>query len=130
MIRVGKRKYTNGSYIDPSYPNFVPIICMTASTDYYSLSPYSLKDEKGRILENIWQFSKVYEKVHHSVQKYSRWSYPEEQHAIPNPINNTYDILPNYHKWRHKGMNNPYPVRYPVGYNHRSSCLFSLAEDD
>lgn len=58
MIRVGRRKYNrDGSYIDPTYPNFTPIICLTSSTEYGFLGPYELKDEKGRIMENIWQFS-------------------------------------------------------------------------
>ncbi len=126
MIRVGRRKYKGSSYEDPSYPNFLPIICMTASTEYGSLSPYSLTDEKGRFLENIWQFAKLYDYVPSSTQTYSRydktviWSHPEEKH-----INNDVPTQ-EYWIWREKGMTNPYPVRYPVGYTHRSQCKCSL----
>ena len=54
QIRVGRRKYARGGYTDPSFPGFTPIICLTKSTAYGSLSPYVIKDEKGRIMENVW----------------------------------------------------------------------------
>lgn len=87
-----------------------------------------LKDEKGRIFENIWQFSKVYEKVPKSIQTYSRfnktviWNHPAEIHLKEGLL------TPEYYQWRTKGMLNPYAIRYPVGYNHRHKCLYALAE--
>lgn len=54
MIRVGRREYRkDGSYKDPSYPGFTPILVLTKSSAYGSLGPYCLKDEKGRIMENL-----------------------------------------------------------------------------
>lgn len=52
-VRVGTRLYNGGKYYDPSYPGFTPIIVLTKSSKYGSLGPYVLRDEKGRIFENI-----------------------------------------------------------------------------
>ncbi len=55
MIRVGRRQYSkNGKFEDPSFEGFTPIIVMTRSCeDWYELSPYSLKNNKNQIMENI-----------------------------------------------------------------------------
>lgn len=135
MIRVGKRRYMrNGKYVDPSYPNFTPIICLTKSTQYGSLGPYCLVDENGIIMENFWQFSKVYPKVPAVKQRYSRfdktviWEHPEELHAIYRA--GSWTLTDKYFEWRQKGMFNKYAVRYPVGHNYRNQVLFSLTEDE
>lgn len=61
MIRVGTIKYVNGKKVFPSYPegkdgdnNFKRIEVMTYSTEYGDIGPYCLKDDKGRIVENIY----------------------------------------------------------------------------
>jgi hypothetical protein len=129
MIRVGRRKYNNNGFIDPSYPNFIPIICMTKSTEYGDLSPYALVDEKGRNMENLWQFQKCYEYVPTSRQTFSKydprviWNHPHEIH-----IDDNGNITDEYWNWRNKGMNAPDAIRYPVGFNHRKNCLFSLKD--
>jgi hypothetical protein len=92
------------------------------------LSPYVLKNEKGCILENIWQFSKVYAKV--SAQRIALnqtyhintivWEHPEEVHWQDGKL------LPEWWAWREKGMKNPYAVRYPNGFQGRHECLFSV----
>jgi len=132
MIRVGRRLYSGNTFTDPSFENFTPIICLTAKTEYGSLSPYDLwdEDEDGKkCMENIWQFSKVYRHVPKSKQKENRWSdkviweHPEEVHWRDN------ELTPEYWAWREKGMRCPYPVRYPVGFASRSDCLFSMWED-
>jgi len=126
-IRVGTIKYKKGKKIIPSYPGFLNVEVMTASSPYGELGPYVLKDEKGRIMENIWQFSKVYARVPESTQRYSRWDnsivwqHPSEQH-----VSNNGELLPEYFEWRKKGMNNQYPVRYPVGFSHRGECLYAF----
>lgn len=133
MIRVGRRIYNGSKWTDPTFPGFSKVIVMTSSTEYGSLSPYDVTDDKGRNIENNWQFAKVYEKVPYSRQVYSRydstviWEYPEEVHAIKN--GNSWTITEGYIRWRLKGMYNKYAVRYPVGYNHRHKCLFSLLEN-
>lgn len=126
MIRVGRRSYQYGSFEDPQYDGFMPIIVMTPSTKYGSLSPYSLKNEKGQIMENIWQFSKVYERVPKVEETYSRynpkiiWSWPLERHVENGKLTKKYI------KWREAGHNAKYAIRYPVGFRNRSNCLFAL----
>jgi hypothetical protein len=132
MIRVGRCTYNKaGKRIDPTYDGFIPIVVLMLShSKYGTLGPYILKDDKNRIMENIWQFSKVYEKIPKSIQKYSRydpkviWSRDAETHVIND------EIQPEYWAWRKAGMNNRYAVRYPVGYNYMHNCLYALAEDD
>jgi hypothetical protein len=129
MIRVGRRVYNkDGTYVDPSYEGFSKILCLTKSTEYGDLGPYILKNEKGQLMENIWQMSKIYEKVPFTKEYYSRydktiiWTYPAETHVINGKITDA------YWKWREAGMNNKYPIRYPVGFKHRHKCLYSLKE--
>ena len=129
IVRVGQCKYINGKRIDPSYENFTNIVCLTKSTPYGDIGPYCLKNNQGQIMENIWQFSKIYESVPKSIQKYSRyqnfviWDWPAEVHYKDNKPTKEYT------RWRNTGMNNKYPVRYPVGYSHRHKCLGVLHEN-
>lgn len=125
MIRVGRIDGTN----IPKYPGFERIIVMTASSAYGELGPYVLKNKRGQIFENIWQAHKAYKRVPKVTQYYSRWDrtvvwdYPEETHLDS-------ELNPNdkYWAWRKKLINNPYPVRYPVGFSPkaRASCKYSL----
>ena len=135
QIRVGRRIYQrSGQYNDPSYPGFESILCLTKSTAYGSLGPYCLVDENGVIMENKWQFSKVYERVPKTKEKKSRydqtviWEHPEEIHALK--TSDGWEIRTTYTAWRRKGMKCQYAVRYPVGYGNMHKCLFSLAEDE
>lgn len=132
MIRVGKCLYSKGGgIIYPSYENFTPIIVMMYShSKYYPLSPYFLKDDQNRIMENIWQFSKCYKNVPKTIQRKSKydntiiWEHDAEVHLDDN------DSYTNeYAQWRLKGMHNKDPVRYPVGFNYRSKCKFASAEN-
>jgi len=72
-------------------------------------------------MENIWQFSKVYQEVPAITQRYSRyndlviWQHQKEKHLSENGI-----LLSAYWKWRSKGMNN----RYPVGFHHRKKNVY------
>lgn len=125
MIRVGRCIGTNY----PSYPNYTSIIVMMKSHSKWGvIGPYLLKNDKDEIMENIWQFSKVYEKVPRSIQRYSRWDntiiwdHPEETHFKDN------ELTPEYFNWREKGMKNKYPVRYHVGFNNRHTVLFAYHE--
>lgn len=127
QIRVGRRTYnSDGTYTDPTFSGFKQILCLTKSTEYGSLGPYVLKDEKGHIMENIWQFSKIYEKVPATKEKYSRydptviWEHSEEIHFVDNKPTKEYKL------WRQKGFKCKYPVRYPVGFKNRHKCIGSL----
>jgi len=132
MIRVGRIKNTNQNleFTDKNGEEFIPIIVMMKSSKYYSLSPYSLK-LNNKILENIWQFSKVYTTIPYSKQTYSQydktviWEHPKETHVICDKDNNL-NLTNEYYSWRKKGMFNPYAVRYPVGFDHRTQCIGSL----
>lgn len=127
-IRVGRRVYSGATHTDPKIPGYKPILVLTKSSKYGSIGPYVLADEEGRIMENIWQFSKVYENVPNSVRRESRfnnriiWNHPAQVHVKDG------ELTPEYWEWRHKGMHNPDPVRYPVGFNHRGKCLYALHE--
>lgn len=132
MIRVGRRTYNNGRPIDPQFSSFTSIIVMMKShSKYGELGPYLLKNERGQIIENVYQFSKVYKIVPYSKQRYSRydntviWEHPSEIH-----INNNNELTKEYYDWRNKGMDNIHPVRYPVGFKNRHSCLFSISNDN
>ena len=136
MIRVARCKYVYGRMVIPTYPEFEPIVVMTPSTKYGSLSPYVLRrvlpDSDGlvrsQLMENIWQFSKVYHKVPKAKEYYSRydrtviWEHPEETHLVDG------ELTEEYWSWREKGMNAKHPIRYPTGFHHRGQCSYALAK--
>lgn len=136
QIRVGRCTYEGGERKDPHFGGFTPIVVLTKSSEYGALGPYVLKDEKGRIMENVWQGAKVYESVPASEQTYSRydkriiWSHPTETHATWDPDTKTWNLGKKYLAWRKKLMECPDAVRYPVGFNHRHKCLFAMAEKE
>ena len=91
------------------------------------LSPYVLRNEHGQLLENIWQFSKVYEIVNALKTPLSRfhpdtiiWEHPREIHFKDG------ELTEDFWAWREKGMNNLYAVRYPNGFKGRTKCLFAV----
>lgn len=131
MIRIGRTDKNRGKC---DYPNFKTIIVTTKSRSgkYFSLSPYSVKDENGCIFENIWQFSKIYNTIPAVKLPYSKWDptiiweWPAETHMIDEKPTQA------YWKWREDGMRCEYPIRYPVGFKHRTKCVCSyknLKED-
>lgn len=127
-IRVGRRIYEGKTFVDPSFEGYKKIICMTPSTAYGSLSPYSLVDENGQIMENIWQFSKVFESVPYTKHFYSAydktviWEHPAENHVVNGEITNQ------YLEWRKKGFANKYAVRYPVPFDYRHKCIGAIKD--
>ena len=133
MIRVGRCTYDrSGKRQDPPVPpGFVSILVLMKSHSKWGvLGPYELRDAAGRILENVWQFSKVYARVPTSRQVKSRydsaviWEHPAEEHVDEK----TEALLPAYAAWRAKGMSAPVAIRYPVGFSGRHQCLFSLTD--
>lgn len=132
MLRVGRCKYNHGQRTDPSFEGFTSIVVLTRSTNEWGvIGPYCLKDEKGRIMENSWQGSKVYSWVPKTREKLHRnspiviWEHPEEVH-----VDSQGELTPRYFAWRQKLMNNKHAVRYPVGFHHRHRCLYALDEVD
>jgi len=128
-IRIGRILYKAGKKIIPKYRDYgyTVIEVMTPSTKYGALSPYVLKDTDGHIIENVWQFSKVYQSVCKSIQHYSRydntiiWNWPSQVHIDQNG-----KLTDDYYSWRKAGFENKYAVRYPVGMTNRHECLYSL----
>lgn len=91
------------------------------------LSPYNVRDENGTILENKWQFSKLYPRVTSQRIPKSRWQpeiiwqHPEEYH-----LDSEGNPTAQYWAWREKGMKAEYPIRYPNGFHGRKNCIYSL----
>ena len=131
QIRVGRCIDQQLKKITPHYDNFEKIIVMTKSSKYGSIGPYELKNDKGEIMENIYQFSKIYKWVPKTVAYYSRydrtviWDYPKEIH-----IGEDGYILDKYYEWRETGFANKHAVRYPVGMKHRSNCIGAIKDID
>lgn len=134
MLRVGTIKHRDGKRIFPSYPGFTIILVLTKSSKYGALGPYELKELKDNedvIMENKWQFSKVYRKVGSTTQRYSRWdnkiiwSWDPETH-----VDGSNQLTEKYFNWRSTGMQNEYAVRYPVGKRNMHKCLFALSCDN
>jgi hypothetical protein len=129
QVRVGRIYYSGNQRVYPNYPDFTQIVVLTKSSEYGMLGPYELRDEKGHIMENLYQFSKLYPKTPEVKIPYTQrnrkivWEYPETQFVDNNGI-----ILPAYREWRIKGMNNPFPVRYPVSMDYRKNCLGAIAK--
>lgn len=95
------------------------------------LSPYQLKTKEGYLLENVWQFSKVYEKVTRQRIPKSRWQ-PEIiwEHDAEVHVDDQGNLTEEYFKWRQKGYENEYAVRYPNGYRGRANCLYSFWDNE
>ena len=80
-------------------------------------------------MENLWQFSKVYEEVPKSKQyenHYSKkviWDWPKEIHVLDGVLTKK------YHNWRYEGMKAQSPIRYPVGRSNVKYCKYSLKGD-
>ena len=129
-VRVGTIKGANDRL---RYKDYKTIVCLTKSTAYGDLGPYVLKDDQGVIIENRWQFSKVYADVPKTKQYYSQWDntvvwdHPAEHHV--DEKEDEYHLLDKYWKWREKGFKNEYFVRYPVGKSNMGKCLFSLDDN-
>lgn len=123
MLCVGKYNYKTKTY--PILKGFHTIVIHTTGP----LSPYVMKDSQGRIMENIWQFSKIWETVDQISQPISqymsdkiRWQHTKETHF--NGI-----ITPSYWKWRNKGMYHDKWVRYPNGFKNHKNVIGTVTED-
>jgi hypothetical protein len=122
MLRVGK--YDWKTKHQPSTPGFRNVLIHTTGT----LSPYVMKSNSGEIMENIWQFSKIWAQVppvKQNISRYSsdiRWTHPAEIHWDDQAGEPT----PAYWAWRAKGMAHRHWVRYPCGFRHHSKAMGSI----
>lgn len=121
-IRVGKYDYRTKT--EPSTPGYVNVLIHTSG----DLSPYTMKDSNGCIMENYWQFSKVFPKVTTQRQPIStyqrnliRWEHPAEVHVAAGG-----SLTLAYWAWRDKGFKHDKWVRYPAGYNHHKDAIGSV----
>lgn len=117
-----------GKYVNNKLPKMPPntksILIHTSDKNLGGgLSPYKIHKD-GMLLENLWQFSKIYPKVYAQRIPLSRfhpdkiiWEHPEEIHVEGGKITES------YWNWRKKGFENPFAVRYPNGYHGRKTCL-------
>lgn len=127
QVRVAK--YYPGKPLPAAPPGYTNVLIHTSPKDIGGpLSPYLLKDERGCLLENIWQFSKLYKIVQAQRIPLGRfhpdkiiWEHGAEMHVNP-------DETPNqaYWAWRDKGMHNPVAIRYPNGFQGRKKCIYSV----
>jgi len=125
QVRVGTMTFAPKRV--PSFPGFTPIIVMTKTYGrWWPLSPYALKTKEGWIMENVWQFSKVYEKVpavqiKQHPQAAVSWEWPAETH-----VDEAGNILPAYWAWREAGFCHHTWVRYPVGKDYAKNCMYAM----
>lgn len=137
-ISVGTRIFNHGKSDDPFHENYTTIIPLTKCTEYFSLSPYSLRipvNEQGEkiypIFENYYQFSKRYPQAFCSEQYESRWVERIPQNVIwkwdiSTHVGKNNKIEKDYWEWRMAGMTAEKPIRYPVGFTKRNTVHDSI----
>jgi hypothetical protein len=126
-IRVGKYDFKTKK--EPVTGGFDNILIHTTG----SLSPYVMKDKDKVIMENFWQFSKVWSEVDDITQPLSRyqpnlvrWKHPKETHINKVDKDDKPVLTPEYWAWRKKGMTNIRWVRYPNGWTNHSKTVCSI----
>lgn len=136
-IRVGRCFYENGKRVDPSFPGFTSVLVLSKSASEWGvLGPYELRDEYGRIHENIWQFSKAYIKTRAVSEKYPLgrygkvvWEWPAEEH-ITKTTDGRFILGEKYGIWRQRGLYTNAPVRYPNSKEGAKDCVFAFKEQN
>lgn len=133
MLRVGSTSYDRSKGLRiPQVEGFTTILVLTETfkgpNSFPELGPYSLRTPEGHLVENRYQFSKVYAstpavEVPVSSRKGSpvAWSYPATEFT-----DDEGHILPAYWEWRRKGMTSQLPVRAPVGWSRLGKCLYAV----
>jgi hypothetical protein len=131
QIKVGSIKFKNGKRIYPDVPlGFKIVEVMTKCSKYSDLSPYCLENEKGELMENIWQFSKIYKEITKQSIKYSNWDNRVIwKHGNEIHINEKNEITEKYWEWREKGLKCKDAIRYPVGFNNRGKCVGAIVNN-
>jgi hypothetical protein len=124
-IRVAKYDYKNK--IEPITEGYMNILIHTTG----ELSPYEMKDHNGILMENFWQFHKIWKRVDEQNQPLSnyhldpkfprRWQHPSEIH-----IKEDGSITNEYWWWRNKGLFSKRWIRYPNGYAKHSEVICSI----
>ena len=131
--QVAVAKYVPGRPI-PRMVGYQTILIHTSANGLGGcLSPYQLKNEFGHFLENIWQFSKLYERVGPQRTSKNRfhpdeliWEHPDELHMKRSEEDL---VTEEYWNWRKKGMENFYPIRWPNGYHGAKLCVCAIVTE-
>jgi hypothetical protein len=121
-VRVGRCDYRRGCQ-HGTVPGFTPILCISKDPVYSALSPFRLRDATGVLVENRWQFSKIYQKVPKIIQKC--WQSPAETHMDAKGV-----PTEEYWAWRRKGFMCRDPVRFPAGREMRKHCKGAIKNDN
>lgn len=129
-LRVGRAPYFRGKYTFPEYSGFKPIIILTKGMGYDTLSPYYVKTKSCAIMENAWQFRKIYRvsPKHDEVNRHTgkvTWSQQNEVHVDENG-----SLTPQYFKWRERGFSHKVAVRYPPGRENMHLCEGAYLEGE
>lgn len=125
-VRIAKYVMRRALPVTPGYTNIH--IHSTSKDPAAVLSPFNLRNDKGQLIENVWQFSKVYPRVYATKQTRNNvviWEHGDEVH-----VDDEGKLTPAYWAWREKGMNNEHAVRYPNGSQHRHECVYAIASKD
>lgn len=136
-VRIGGYDYKTKAGAE--YPGYTPILIHPGKANRYSgLSPYALKDSKGRIYENVYQGMKVYPMVSAQRQfayvegyrgRQLTWEHPSERHLIdPDAELTMENLTPEFCNWRNKLLNNEFAIRYTAGFRNRHTCRSLLTE--
>lgn len=124
-IRVGRRVYQGKNFVDPKFEGYEPIYVLAKGSEYWMLSPYFLTDDNGVIMENNYQFSKIYRISPKNTERNSytgkiTWQQDEEVH-----VDDKGNLTPAFFKWRERGFKHNTWVRYPPGKKNMHLCIGS-----
>lgn len=123
MLRVGKYDYKTKT--EPTTENFTNILIHTTG----ELSPYTMKDNDNVIMENYWQFSKIWPVVYPTEQTISRWD-SRIRWKCEKEIHYKDDkITKDYWHWRSRGFSSDRWIRYPNEYKFHNQCIGSVIGD-
>ena len=125
MVRVGRYDFKNRRC--PTTVGYTNILIHVNDR----LSPYIMRDADGALMENIWQFSKVYDVVSPQRQTVHRWT-KEQGWVWPSQVHyskSTGVLSPAWWKWHDVGTHFHHAVRYPNGFAGRARCQFVLSPE-
>ena len=131
MIKIAKTQYDNyGNEIEYNIPDFVNIKLKRNSSIYWELTTHYLKDTNNVLLENKWQFNKVYSDIPETTvydpndKTKIIWNYPKEQHVKNNKL------LDNFWNWRQQGYNSKNAICYPVGLHNEKKYMYHIKQNN
>ena len=133
IIIANSIKGDDGKWYHPYIPGYETIPVLMKSTSVWGeIGPYCLKTDEGYIFENYWQFSKVYRETPNVIinqygtvtWKYKKTNFMELNDEKEEVVNEE------YWKWREKGYNAKYAIRYPLYRKGASSCVYAIPNFD